>query len=155
LRRRGARPRRLGLGLRDGRDDDALLDLVRLGDRRARGRRAAPVVVVVVVLAAARALALAERVEDARVAVLVDLLVDQREVAVVQDLEPPVPRDLFQRLAAARAREVDAQRARLVLPGSARAGRPPIALLGPPADLVVIPAHLGGLIVCGLRHRLL
>src|SRR4051794_32433730 len=67
------------------------------------------------------------------------VLVQEREVVLLERLEPLVPGDLLERVLAAPAGEVDAEDARVVVaPRRLHARRMPAALLDPAPDLVVI-----------------
>src|SRR5699024_2712382 len=80
-----------------------------------------------------------ELVEVALLAAAGLVLHDQREAALVELLEPVVPRDRLQRLRAGEAREIEPQHADIAaIAGAADARRRAAALLGPLPDLVVV-----------------
>src|SRR5690348_14383155 len=82
-----------------------------------------------------------ELVERAVAAVGLVLLVDERQVALVERLEELVPRDRLQR--AGTAREVDTQDARVVLaPGRFDLRRLRVVGFDPAPDLVVVGRRL-------------
>src|SRR5262249_30753925 len=88
-----------------------------------------------------------ELVEVAALAAGGALLVDHRQVGVVELVEELVPGDRLERALAAVAGEVDAEDAG-VAPcsrGSLRRGRPAATGLGPATDGIVIPGHLRNL----------
>jgi hypothetical protein len=67
------------------------------------------------------------------------ILHQQREVVVVEGLEPVVPADVFQRVSAAEAGEIEADHAGVVAAaGSAHARGPGPALFRPLADLIMV-----------------
>src|SRR5690348_9539668 len=86
-----------------------------------------------------------ELVEVALLSVLGFLLIEQREVLIVELLEPFVPRDRLQLAATAVAREIEAEHAGVPAPArAADASRLAVTRFRPPSDEFVVGRHLRG-----------
>jgi hypothetical protein len=82
------------------------------------------------------------------------VLDEQREVALVEFLEPIVPRYFFQRSFSAVARKIETNHADIVTAsGAAYTGGFSVTFFGPAANLVVVGQWSGG--CCGACHVLL